>query len=88
MLVFFFSEEAEYHQRLRKFFQTPTEIMEVFKFLVYSKDAPQLLFHGATKTTVCDSSNKFIIKFCDQLPPKNKRKIYFMNILIIVLICF
>ncbi|KAG4997794.1 hypothetical protein AAZX31_10G175500 [Glycine max] len=45
-------EEAEYHQRLRKFFQTPTEIMEVFKFLVYSKDAPQLLFHGATKTTV------------------------------------
>ncbi|KAK7391679.1 hypothetical protein VNO78_20098 [Psophocarpus tetragonolobus] len=45
-------EEAEYHQRLRKIFQTPTEIMEVFKFLVFTKDAPQLLFDGATKTTV------------------------------------
>ncbi|KAK7356609.1 hypothetical protein VNO80_15884 [Phaseolus coccineus] len=45
-------EEAEYHHRLRKFFQTPTEIMEVFKFLVFSKDAPQLLFDGATKTTI------------------------------------
>ncbi|XP_020222813.1 protein SIEVE ELEMENT OCCLUSION B isoform X2 [Cajanus cajan] len=45
-------EEAEYHHRLRKFFQTPTEIMEVFKFLVFSKDAPQLLYDGATKTPV------------------------------------
>ncbi|XP_027367350.1 protein SIEVE ELEMENT OCCLUSION B-like [Abrus precatorius] len=45
-------EEAEYYKRLRKFFQTPTEIMEVFKFLIFSKDAPQLLFDGATKTTV------------------------------------
>lgn len=63
LFVFFFSEEAEYHQRLRKFFQTPTEIMEVFKFLVYSKDAPQLLFDGAAKTTVCDCLNKIIVKF-------------------------
>ncbi|KAL2325100.1 hypothetical protein Fmac_024158 [Flemingia macrophylla] len=45
-------EDAEYHHRLRKFFQTPTEIMEVFKFLVFSKDAPQLLYDGATKTPV------------------------------------
>ncbi|MED6220178.1 hypothetical protein PIB30_042318 [Stylosanthes scabra] len=45
-------EEAEYFRKLRKFFQTPTEIMEVFKFLIFPKDAPQQLFDCATKTTV------------------------------------
>jgi len=63
LFVFSISEEAEYHHRLRKFFQTPTEIMEVFKFLVFSKDAPQLLFDGATKTTVCDTLNQISINF-------------------------
>ncbi|KAK7344015.1 hypothetical protein VNO77_13213 [Canavalia gladiata] len=51
-------EEAEYYKRLRKFFQTPTEIMEVFKFLIFSKDAPPLLFDGATKTMVDISALK------------------------------
>ncbi|XP_057755683.1 protein SIEVE ELEMENT OCCLUSION B-like [Arachis stenosperma] len=45
-------EEAEYYRKLRKLFQTPTEIMEVFKVLVFSKDAPQPLFDCATKTTI------------------------------------
>nr|KYP60820.1 hypothetical protein KK1_023234 [Cajanus cajan] len=45
-------EEVEYYRKLRKILQTPTEIMEVFKFLIFFKGAPQLLFDGATKTTV------------------------------------
>ncbi|KAL2325101.1 hypothetical protein Fmac_024159 [Flemingia macrophylla] len=45
-------EEVEYHRKLTKFFQTPTEVMEVFKFLIFNKDAPQPLYDGATKTTV------------------------------------
>ncbi|MED6220176.1 hypothetical protein PIB30_042316 [Stylosanthes scabra] len=45
-------EEAEYYRKLRKLFQTPTEIMELFKVLVYSKDSPQPLFDCATKTTI------------------------------------
>ncbi|KAL1294727.1 hypothetical protein HN51_055537 [Arachis hypogaea] len=45
-------EEAEYIRKLRKLFQTPVEIMEVFRFLIFPKDAPQQLFDCATKTTV------------------------------------
>ncbi|KHN13158.1 protein SIEVE ELEMENT OCCLUSION B-like [Glycine soja] len=45
-------DEAEYYRKLRKLFQTPTEIMEVFKVLIFNKDAPQPLFDGATKTKV------------------------------------
>ncbi|TKY58192.1 sieve element occlusion s [Spatholobus suberectus] len=46
-------DEAEYYRKLRKLFQTPIEIMEVFKVLIFNKDAPQPLFDGATETTVC-----------------------------------
>ncbi|MED6193732.1 hypothetical protein PIB30_022194 [Stylosanthes scabra] len=45
-------EEAEYYRKLRKLFQTPTEIMEVFKALIFAKDAPQPLFDCSTETTV------------------------------------
>ncbi|KAK7344016.1 hypothetical protein VNO77_13214 [Canavalia gladiata] len=45
-------DEVEYYRKLRKLFQTPTEIMEVFKVLIFNMDAPQPLFDGATKTTV------------------------------------
>ncbi|KAJ1409429.1 Sieve element occlusion, N-terminal [Sesbania bispinosa] len=45
-------EEAKYFHKIRKLLQTPTEIMEVFKVLIFSKDAPQSLFDGATKTTI------------------------------------
>ncbi|XP_027936338.1 protein SIEVE ELEMENT OCCLUSION B-like [Vigna unguiculata] len=43
---------AEYYRKLRKLFHTPTEILEVLKVLIFNKNAPQPLFHGATKTTV------------------------------------
>jgi len=52
--IYILSDEAQYYRKLRKFFQTPTEIMEVFKVLIFNKDAPQPLFDGATKTKVCD----------------------------------
>ncbi|KAI4345744.1 hypothetical protein L6164_012843 [Bauhinia variegata] len=44
--------EAEYYRELRKIFQTPTEIMEVLKYLIFPKDAPQQLYDGATQTMV------------------------------------
>ncbi|KAI4317946.1 hypothetical protein L6164_025767 [Bauhinia variegata] len=44
--------EFEYYRKLRLLFQTPTEIMEVFKLLVFPVDAPQELFDGSSKTTV------------------------------------
>ncbi|KAI4317947.1 hypothetical protein L6164_025768 [Bauhinia variegata] len=44
--------EVEYYRKLRKVFQTPTEIMEVFKLLISSVDVPQAIYDGATKTTV------------------------------------
>ena len=38
-------------------FQTPTEIMEVFKVLLFWKDTtPQPIFDGATKTLVCNNT--------------------------------
>ncbi|XP_057948275.1 protein SIEVE ELEMENT OCCLUSION B-like [Malania oleifera] len=45
-------EEAETHRRLRKFFQTPTEIMVVFQSLIFGKDDAQLLFDGSSRSMV------------------------------------
>ncbi|XP_057948273.1 protein SIEVE ELEMENT OCCLUSION B-like [Malania oleifera] len=46
-------EEAETHRRLRKLFQIPTEIMMVFRSLIFGKDdAHLLLFDGSSRTTV------------------------------------
>ncbi|XP_014511867.1 protein SIEVE ELEMENT OCCLUSION B [Vigna radiata var. radiata] len=45
-------DEAEYYRKLKRLFQSPTEIIEVLKVLIFNKAAPQPLFHGATKTTV------------------------------------
>lgn len=36
--------------------QTPTEIMEVLKLLIFSSDVPKPIYDGATKTTVSDIS--------------------------------
>lgn len=48
-----FSEEANYYKILKKLFQTPTEIMEVLKVLIFWKDTPQTpIYDGATKTLV------------------------------------
>jgi hypothetical protein len=47
------SDEAEYTKLLWKLFQTPTEIMEVFKVLIFWKDIPQApIYCGSTKTLV------------------------------------
>ncbi|GMN74180.1 hypothetical protein TIFTF001_052329 [Ficus carica] len=46
------TEEAESYRRLRKIFQTPTEIMEVFKALIFTKDNVQPLIDGSTNKTV------------------------------------
>ncbi|AES61017.1 putative sieve element occlusion [Medicago truncatula] len=46
-------DEAEYNKLLKKLFQTPTEIMEVFKVLIFWKDTPQTpIYCGSTKTLV------------------------------------
>ncbi|KAI4345729.1 hypothetical protein L6164_012827 [Bauhinia variegata] len=46
-------EEAEYFKRLREMFQSPTEIVEVFKMLFFWKEAPLTpIYDGATKTLV------------------------------------
>ncbi|GAU39659.1 hypothetical protein TSUD_60260, partial [Trifolium subterraneum] len=46
-------DEAEYNKLLWKLFQTPTEIMEVFKALIFWKDIPQApIYCGSTKTLV------------------------------------
>ena len=47
-----YTEVADYNRKLWKIFQTPTEVMEVVKYLIFPKDAPQTLFDGTTKTTV------------------------------------
>ncbi|MCI28593.1 sieve element occlusion protein, partial [Trifolium medium] len=46
-------DTAKYIQELKKLLQTPTEITVVLSFLIFPKGVPQLLFDGATKTTVC-----------------------------------
>lgn len=46
-------DEAEYIKLLKKLFQTPTEVMEVFKVLIFRKDAPkESIYDGSTKTLV------------------------------------
>ncbi|XP_060671812.1 protein SIEVE ELEMENT OCCLUSION B-like, partial [Ziziphus jujuba] len=45
-------EERETYLMLKKFFQTPTEVMEIFKALTFTKDKPKLLIDGSTNTTV------------------------------------
>ncbi|XP_028793452.1 protein SIEVE ELEMENT OCCLUSION B-like, partial [Neltuma alba] len=46
-------DEANYIKILRKMLKTPTEIMEVFKVLIFWKNVPQTpIYDGATKTLV------------------------------------
>ncbi|PRQ38308.1 putative sieve element occlusion [Rosa chinensis] len=46
------AKEEETYIRIKKLFQTPTEIMEVFKGLIFTKDNVQPLVDGSTKQTV------------------------------------
>ena len=50
------AEETEAYWKLVKVFRTPTEIMEVFKGLIYTKDSVQPLIDGSTKKPVCTKS--------------------------------
>ncbi|PON53339.1 Sieve element occlusion [Trema orientale] len=45
-------EEADNYRRLRKLFQTPTEIVEILKALIFSKDNVQPIIDGSTNKTV------------------------------------
>ncbi|XP_030501215.2 protein SIEVE ELEMENT OCCLUSION B [Cannabis sativa] len=45
-------EEAETYRRLWKLFRTPTEIMEIFKALIFFKDTPRPLIDGSTNRLV------------------------------------
>ncbi|PON53335.1 Sieve element occlusion [Trema orientale] len=45
-------EEAENYRKLRKLFRTPTEIMEIFKALIFTKDNVQPIIDGSTSTMV------------------------------------
>ncbi|XP_035547857.1 protein SIEVE ELEMENT OCCLUSION B-like isoform X2 [Juglans regia] len=45
-------EETEAYWRLVKLFRTPTEVMEVFKGLIFTKDKLQPLFDGSTRKPV------------------------------------
>ena len=49
------AEEAESYRKLRKLFQTPTEIMEIFKALIFPKDNAQPILDGSTNQTVTKS---------------------------------
>jgi len=43
----------ESHRRIKKLLQTPTEVKEVFKALIYAKDDIQPLIDGSTHKAVC-----------------------------------
>ncbi|KAG6732706.1 hypothetical protein I3843_01G183600 [Carya illinoinensis] len=45
-------EETEAYWRLVRLFRTPTEVMEVFKGLIFAKDKLQPLFDGSTRKPV------------------------------------
>ncbi|KAL4643403.1 hypothetical protein ACB092_02G089500 [Castanea dentata] len=45
-------EDLEAHRKIKKLLQTPNEIMEVFKALIYAKNNLQLLIDGSTQKTV------------------------------------
>ncbi|CAL8989832.1 unnamed protein product [Prunus brigantina] len=45
-------EEAETYRKLKKTFRTPTEVKEVFKALIFTKDNVQPLIDGSTKQKV------------------------------------
>lgn len=51
-----YTEFTKIYIKIRRTMQTPTEIMEVLKLLIFSSDVPKPIYDGATKTTVSDIS--------------------------------
>jgi hypothetical protein len=68
VVIFLISDTAKYIQELKKLLQTPTEITVVLSHLIFPKGVPQLLYDGATKTTVrflsLYKTNLFLVYFC------------------------
>ncbi|KAF3456883.1 hypothetical protein FNV43_RR01537 [Rhamnella rubrinervis] len=62
-------EEAETYKRLKKLFHTPTEVMEVFKALIFSKDNVQPIIDGSTNKTVSIDilRRKYVLLFISSL---------------------
>ncbi|KAL6189536.1 hypothetical protein ACLB2K_040924 [Fragaria x ananassa] len=62
-------EEAETYRKLRKLFQTPTEVMEVFKALIFTKDTVQPIIDGSTNKTVTIDvlRRKYVLLFISSL---------------------
>ncbi|XP_015888002.2 protein SIEVE ELEMENT OCCLUSION B [Ziziphus jujuba] len=62
-------EEAEIYKRLRKLFHTPTEIMEVFKALIFYKDNVQPIIDGSNNKTVTIDvlRRKYVLLFISSL---------------------
>lgn len=79
------AEETEAYWKLVKVFRTPTEIMEVFKGLIYTKDSVQPLIDGSTKKPVCTESQTdlkvfythFFHLLCRKKKDKNKEFFFF-----------
>ncbi|XP_070671922.1 protein SIEVE ELEMENT OCCLUSION B-like isoform X2 [Malus domestica] len=62
-------EEAETYRKLRKLFQTPAEVMEVFKALIFTKDTVQPIVDGSTNKTVSIDvlRRKYVLLFISTL---------------------
>ena len=50
--ILVYTEEMESHRKIKKLLQTPNEIMEIFKALIYAKDNLQTLIDGSTQKRV------------------------------------
>ncbi|KAL5542127.1 hypothetical protein UlMin_009837 [Ulmus minor] len=62
-------EEAESYRRIKKLVRTPTEVMEIFKALIFTKDnVPQLIDGSTNKTVKIDVlRRKNVFKFISSL---------------------
>jgi hypothetical protein len=63
----FTAEETRAYRKLKKIIRTPTEIIEVFKTLIFSDDNVQQLIDGSTNTLVSTSS--ILFKKASQFAP-------------------
>lgn len=50
--ILVYTEDLEAHRKIKKLLQTPNEIMEVLKAVIYAKNNLQLLIDGSTQKTV------------------------------------
>ena len=74
----FIAEEKKAEMKLKELLQTPNEIVEVLKGLIFAKDDKQSLFDGSTKEMVSSpkQANLFRISFFSLLHPIKSKFIY------------